>query len=260
MLFAKYCYAMTQRQPLHEWEPPTVGPGTNRTTNQPTQPERSLDAPSEHSAPSTRRVLLTLHRHVERRRRATMHTYIRTDGWTGAHRIEESERAKAAEAGRHASRLCRSSSTPFAPHFLFCARPVCRKRKGERKEKGESKDERRERERASQQTPQTSVLALCSQGQGCHRWESTASGSFRTAKPYNNQKRKREKQRMNGGIGGLDTAARKISDFFPSELQTNPSTWSRKGRARCIAAKVFFASREAGDGANRRALRLAECL
>jgi len=77
--------------------------------------------------------------------------------------------------------VCVVPLLPLSLFIFFFAPDLSAGREREKERKRE-----REKERESRQTPQTSVLAPCSQGQGCHRRESTVSGSFRTTKPYNN--------------------------------------------------------------------------
>lgn len=91
-----------------------------------------------------------------------------------------------------------------------------------------------EREGESRRTLQTSVLAPCSQGQGCYRRESTVSDSFRTTKPYNKLGRERKR-----GSGVGHRGAKNLG-FFPSETSNEPIYLIPKG----FAAKVFFASKK----------------
>lgn len=140
---------------------------------------------------------------------------------------------KATKVGRHASRLHRSSSTPFAPYFLFCARPVCWKRKRERE-----KERKRERERDDK--PFRQAFSHPSQGQGCHRQEYLI-GQF----PYGETIQQPEEKQREGEDErgrGLDTSARKISDFslanFKRTYLLDPK------RVRRTAVKIFFASKK----------------
>lgn len=154
---------------------------SGHTTNQlsrpadESKPGRPLDAPSRHSAPSTRRGSTHF-----TSARIGMETTPCVRTCTSGRITRRQEQDGESCGGRTAcvSPVSHPLLYPFRSPFSFFAptRRVCRH--GERQ---------REKERGAgraRQPPQTSILAPpCSQGQGCHRREPTSSGSLCTTKP-----------------------------------------------------------------------------